>query len=303
MTMPRGPRDKGVPTFVSAPPTPSAHTQALVTISTGPDAGRVILLSRKEMASFGRDAECTYASPDTSLSRVHACILYFAGEYMIRDEQSTNGTFVDEVRVNSAARVKDGDRVRLGTRLVMRFSLVTPEEAQALVRLYEAAMRDGLTGAYNRKHFDERLAAEIAFAVRHQTELSVVMIDVDHFKRVNDTYGHPGGDAVLRALSETLRKGLRTEDVLARYGGEELAVIARGIPVTAAGEMAERLRAAIEAMEVPVDGQKARVTASFGVASLGCVAPANDAGALLALADARLYRSKNEGRNRVTVAG
>jgi diguanylate cyclase (GGDEF)-like protein len=180
---------------------------------------------------------------------------------------------------------------------------VSEDEEKSLRRMYEAALRDGLTGVFNRKHLEERLDAEIAYAHRRQTELSVVMLDVDHFKRVNDTYGHLAGDAVLKGVAETLLRTIRSEDVLGRYGGEEFVVVTRGIAVTGAHLLAERLRATLAATKIPFGPTLLTLTASAGVASLGCCGGRTDKTTLLSVADARLYRAKQAGRNRVVAAG
>jgi diguanylate cyclase (GGDEF)-like protein len=289
-------------TFIAHAPGPAERSRAILSVATGPDAGRVLPIARGQTISFGRADTCTYSWPDGSLSRVHAVIAHVAGAYVIKDEGSTNGTFINDRRLDRTARLEDGDRIQLGMYLMMRFSLVTPEEEASMMRLYEAAMRDGLTGVFNRKHIEERLEAEIAFAARHGTPLSIAMLDVDHFKRVNDTYGHPAGDAVLRNVAGTLARGLRTEDVVGRYGGEEFIVVARGINVQEGAQMAERLRYAIAQAPTTFEGTTIPVSASFGVASLRCCGERREKAALISLADARLYQAKEQGRNRV-VAG
>src|SRR5262249_18415664 len=135
-------------------------------------------------------------------------------------------------------------------------------------RLYASAVLDPLTGLHNRRHLDARLKSEFAFAVRHQTPLSVLLSDIDHFKKVNDTYGHPGGDAALRALAERLQKTVRTEDIVARYGGEEFCVVARGIESFGAMLLAERVRTMAEKIRVENDGKTIAFTVSVGVATM-----------------------------------
>lgn len=201
---------------------PAARSKPVLTVTSGPDTGRVLTIPPATTVTFGRAETCNYSWPDGSLSRVHAVLAQVAGAYVIKDEGSTNGTFVNDRRIEKTSRVVDGDRIQLGMYLTMRFSLVTEEEEAAQKRLYDAAMRDGLTGVFNRKHLEERLESEIAFATRHGTPLSVCMLDVDYFKQVNDTYGHLAGDAVLRNVAGVLGRGVRTEDVVGRFGGEEL---------------------------------------------------------------------------------
>lgn len=284
------------------PPSDQAKV-AVLTVQAGPEAGKVFPLERDKPNTLGREeTECTIALADARLSRVHARIVAVNGEWMLTDQGSTNGTFVNDVRIEKHSQLADGDRILLGGSLRLRFVLVTEEESQALMRVYDAAVRDGLTGVLNRKALDQRLLGEIAFAVRHDAPLSIVMLDVDHFKRVNDTHGHPAGDAVLREIAARLTRALRIEDVLGRYGGEELLIVARGLALEQGAQLAERMRQLIDSSPVVFEGTSIPVSASFGVASLACCAT-RDASALLAVADARLYAAKHAGRNRVVAQG
>jgi two-component system cell cycle response regulator len=166
----------------------------------------------------------------------------------------------------------------------------------ALKRRYESSIVDGLTGALNRKHFDDRLIGELAFAKRHRAEVSLLILDVDHFKDVNDGFGHPAGDAILKQLASRVRNTLRVEDVFARYGGEEFAVIARGIERNGALAFAERIRTLVAATPFQHEEHPISITVSIGVATL---ADCRDASVdqLITLADSRLYVAKANGRN------
>src|SRR5262249_23002160 len=150
----------------------------------------------------------------------------------------------------------------------------------------------------NRKHLEERIAAELAFALRHNEPLSIVIIDVDHFKKVNDTYGHLAGDAVLKHVSALLKRMLRPEDILARYGGEESVIVARSTEAPAAVLLADRLRTAVGATPIKFEQHEIKVTSSAGVASLACCGETRDRATLLGTADRRLYAAKQGGRNR-----
>ncbi|MFO0659956.1 MAG: GGDEF domain-containing protein [Polyangiaceae bacterium] len=275
------PRDRGV----------------LIRIS-GVDAGRVIGLDASGTTVLGRSKDCNCRLDDASLSRTHAQIIRQLDTFVLEDLQSRNGTYRNDERVERA-RLRDGDRIRLGIEALFRFQIVDEQEEQVLRRVYESSVLDGLTGVHNRKYLDERMYAEAAFALRHNGMLSLIMIDIDHFKRVNDTYGHPVGDSVLRSLTSALRQALRSEDVLARYGGEELAVLVRGIDHASACRLGERLREVIEQCVVQHEEIALKITASLGVASLSECDPARTPSALVALADERLYQAKQSGRNRV----
>jgi diguanylate cyclase (GGDEF)-like protein len=166
--------------------------------------------------------------------------------------------------------------------------------------LYESAVRDTLTKAHNRRYFIERIGSEIAYSRRHSTPLSLVLFDLDHFKRINDDHGHLAGDAVLREVAGLVARMIRLEDVFARFGGEEFVVLTRGIEHDGAGRFSERLRAAIEKLEIVAEGAEHKVTISAGYATASELPPAErNAEALIRLADERLYTAKTSGRNRI----
>ena len=165
-------------------------------------------------------------------------------------------------------------------------------------RLFDSSMRDPLTGADNRRHLDGRLVSEIAFAKRHSRPLSLLLFDIDFFKKVNDEYGHPAGDEVLKTIAATIRGQLRLEDALARYGGEEFAVVLRDTALSEANHVAERIRERIARTSIDVQGPMVAVTISAGCASLECCATTSTE-ELIGVADRRLYHAKRTGRNRV----
>src|SRR5688572_14804722 len=273
------------------------RTRPLLTVLTGPEKGAVFSFTTIE-ATIGRSEDAEISIPDMGLSRIHARISRKAGGYYLEDAGSTNGTFLDEVRIDGVVRLNIGARFRLGQRTVLSLTLHDELEVDAALSMRQAAMRDRLTGVYNRGVFDDRLAAEVAFSARHGAPLSLLLFDVDHFKRFNDQHGHQAGDAVLIAVSEQVQKTVRTEDILARYGGEEFAVIARDTPPDRALILGERIRRAIERAQVEYEGATLQVTASIGAATLSKATP-YDLEQLVAAADRALYDAKGAGRNRV----
>jgi diguanylate cyclase (GGDEF)-like protein len=180
------------------------------------------------------------------------------------------------------------------------------EVEQRLDRLarqfYQSSIRDPLTELFNRGYLTAHVERELAYARRHGTDVGVILLDIDHFKSVNDTHGHQAGDEVLVRVSEALRRCLRTEDVVARYGGEEFAVVFRGNDLGSTALAAERLRRAIESLDIVWDDERVCVTVSLGCAARGAD-EADGFDALFGLADARLYRAKSEGRNRAVASG
>lgn len=183
-------------------------------------------------------------------------------------------------------------------------SLHTAIDVRRLTILEVENITDPLMNIYNRRYLDRRLADEVARARRYDLPLSILMIDIDHFKKINDTYGHPAGDHVLNYLGKLIMATVRTTDTVARYGGEEILVVASNTPVATAEKLAERLRlavdsAALETKQTPSDEKSLHITVSIGVAFLG--KDVDDVQALVHSADAALYRAKSQGRNCVAV--
>lgn len=281
-------------------PSPSVRSteknRPLLTILSGPERGQVFKLPNKE-ATIGRSNDADITIVDQSLSRFHARIRPVGDGFLIIDGGSTNGTFVDEQRLSGPTRIEAGTRFRLGQRTIVTVNLHDELEESAALSVHGAALHDRLTGVYNRGVFDDRLASEIAFAKRHKSPLTVVLFDIDFFKKFNDTYGHLTGDAVLVAVGEKIATTVRTEDILARYGGEEFAVIARETPTPKAKVLGERIRRAIEKCKIEAESEVLSVTASVGIATWNGGEPEMSADALIAAADRALYVAKEAGRN------
>jgi two-component system cell cycle response regulator len=280
----------------------SQERDASFVVMGGVDVGRSLPLSTKEPVVIGRDPECSYRIHDDGISRRHAEITYEApGKYTIRDLNSTNGMFFEGKRVKSHL-LDEGDKILLGRRTVIKFVLQDAFDLQYHKQIYESTVRDPLTGVFNRKHFDQYVAAELSFARRHRLPLTVMMIDLDHFKGINDLHGHQTGDQVLIFTAETLSDSLRDEDLLIRYGGEEFVIITRGIPPEGASALGERVRQTIEqmALETP-EGESISITASIGAVTVSDPTGI-DGRRLLRESDENLYRAKEAGRNRVVTS-
>jgi two-component system cell cycle response regulator len=286
--------------FASSPTAePEVRDRAVLLRMDGVSAGQVVSVAETPF-SMGRHPTNQLPIDDDSISRFHARFIKENDQYIVEDLGSRNGTFIQGKRVTRQA-IGDDDWVQLGARVAFRFTLTDVRQEGLLRKLYESSTRDALTGAYNRRHFDDRLRAEIAFAVRHSTDLGVLLLDLDHFKRINDTHGHPAGDEVLRHLTAIAGRTLRTEDVFARFGGEEFAVILRGASTRGAGRLAERLREALALHHASHNGRDIPATLSAGCAALSCCAKPSPE-ELVAVADRRLYRAKQAGRNRVVAS-
>ena len=190
-------------------------------------------------------------------------------------------------------------RVRIHTKL----KLLQDELREKNAQLEALSITDALTGLANRRRLMLRLEEEVQRAQRYKTPLSVVMIDIDHFKQVNDTYGHAMGDEVLRNIGALLKGSVRTTDLAARYGGEELTLVLPQTDPPAALQVAENLRQKFADFQHQLDGNIVVKTASMGIATCTCQGELPDGEELLKAADEALYRAKQNGRNRVEVAG
>ena len=279
---------------------PKVERQGTLTVLVGGDVGAHYVLDQA-VTVLGRDPQATVSIDDDGVSRNHARIVLSSGAYELEDLGSTNGTFVGHDRVQDRVRLSDGNRLLIGNTL-LRFAMQDLIEREASRRIYDMSVRDGLTGVYNRRYFDERLTSEFAFAARHNSALCVLLVDVDHFKRVNDRHGHQAGDLVLRSVAAELRAGIRTEDVLARYGGEEFAVLARGIDPAGARMFGERVRLMAERAHIVWEDAHIPVTISVGLAHNHAGPSVAKGERLVAEADTALYAAKQAGRNRVVVA-
>ena len=251
------------------------------------------------MIGRARDADICLPSP--ALSRRHAEITVGSQNHTLRDLGSTNGTVCDGEKVVDTIVLRHGNRIVLGGVVVLVFSIEDAIERRMRAKLYELATRDPLTNTYNRRYFSERLESEWPWAVRHTRSCALLALDLDHFKKINDTWGHPAGDLVLEEFAKLVLATIRREDVFARVGGEEFFVLCRGTELEQAAALAERLRANVERHKFVWEGNRIPVTVSIGVAASregGIDTPE----ALQDVADHRLYDAKAAGRNRVAAA-
>jgi diguanylate cyclase (GGDEF)-like protein len=249
---------------------------------------------------IGRSHGTDFEIPEDGISREHVRIRNNAeGKPVIEDMGSLNGTFVNGKRVESAV-LSDGDKIRIGSTTILKFSYADRLEEHFEQQLREAALHDPLTQIFNRRSLDDHLSREVAFALRHRSTLSLIIFDLDHFKNVNDTHGHPVGDELLCGLAAGLARQIRQEDILARYGGEEFALLCRGIGGAVAFGVADRLRLSVASQALVAQLPDLHITLSGGVAAM----PADDLGGvreLVEAADQALYRAKREGRNRIVL--
>jgi two-component system, cell cycle response regulator len=277
--------------------TSGSRSKPCLTLLTGGMSGQQFKIA-PGFSAIGRGGSAEIRIDDDGLSRAHARIRTEGGRVWIEDLGSRNGTFVNGHKLTVPIELRDGDKIGVGRGTVLRFGFQDELDESFHENLLSSALRDGLTKLFNKRYFLERLDSELKFALRHQTALSLLLLDLDHFKKVNDTLGHLAGDSVLVTIAEQLGRAVRNEDVVARFGGEEFAIVLRAINVENALHMAERLRRLVETTSVPFDGKELHVTVSIGVAGFPTT-PVKIPDQLVEAADKALYRAKHDGRNRV----
>ncbi len=275
-------------------PRPSTHNGCLIVIY-GHQIGRRVQVGTEPL-TIGRSPNCEIPVDQESVSRRHCRIQFEDGEFLVRDLDSTNGTYVNDAPLEPQGRLRHGDQLMVG-RTILKFIAGDDVEVQYHEEIYRLMTTDGLTQLNNRRYFDDMLDREVARAKRYKRTFSLMVFDLDHFKLVNDRFGHLGGDAVLRQLGAILLGRLRVNDVLARIGGEEFALITPEVGLDGATELASKIHRLIGDTRFDFEGSAVKVTVSVGVAEWHH--DHEDAGDLLKAADDRMYAAKRAGRNQV----
>ena len=255
---------------------------------------------------IGREPDNMIFVAEPSISRRHAAVHQSSITFEIEDLGSMNGTFVNDVKVTGRAPLRDGDMLRLGT-ILFKFYAHDSMEAILADKIYRIATIDAGTQIFNKKYLLDTLDNEYKYARAYKRPFSVIYYDLDFFKKVNDTYGHAGGDFVLKESASVVKACIRKDDILGRYGGEEFVVALPNTDQKTAADLAERIRSAMEnfvfniEVEATGGGRKIlphRQTISLGVSQLS--PEMNSYEILLESADKKLFVSKNGGRNKVT---
>jgi diguanylate cyclase (GGDEF)-like protein len=272
-------------------------TDCLVVIYTTEKAllGKRFVLERSPVR-IGRGPDNHVVLEGDSVSRRHSHLEQRAGaEWFVVDDRSTNGTYVNEEQVSQEQRLNNGDRIKVGP-TILKFLSGADAEAKYHEEIYRMTIIDGLTQVHNKRYLQEALERDVMRARRHERELCVLMFDIDHFKTVNDRYGHLAGDHVLRELARIVQERIRKDEVFARYGGEEFALVLPETSLDGARLLAETLRERVAKHKFVFQGETIPVTISIGGALL---ASDMDGPALMKAADEKLYEAKRGGRNRV----
>ena len=245
---------------------------------------------------IGRGAENHIVLEGDSVSRRHAHFEQRSAAWWCVDDGSTNGSYVNDEQIMREAHLTNGDRIKIGP-TIFKFLSGHDVEAQYHEEIYRMTIIDGLTQVHVKRYLLEALDKELMRARRHVRELSFLMLDIDHFKKINDVHGHLAGDYVLKEVAKHMQQRIRRDEVLARYGGEEFAIILPETNLEGGIALAEGLREKIEQSRFVFQGETIRVTISAGAAMLAEEDRASTD--LIRRADEKLYEAKRAGRNRV----
>ncbi len=279
-----------------ARPAVARRPEACLIVIYGAELGKRVPVGS---ASFeiGRSSKAELSLDQEAVSRQHARITYEKGEgYRIRDLGSTNGTLVNDA-ITVDAPIADGDRIKIG-RTILKFMAGNDIELHYHEEIYRVMTVDGLTRAFNKRYFNEALERECNRATRYDRALSLVVFDLDELRTVNEARGHVAGDALLQQVIAALKVRLRREDLVARIGGEEFAVLLPEVGAAGARVTAEKVRSVVETTPFTFEGVGMPCTVSVGVASFDAKdSPTPER--LLAAAERALSRAKLGGPNRV----
>ncbi|MCP4605144.1 MAG: GGDEF domain-containing protein [Proteobacteria bacterium] len=258
----------------------------------GTDMGRKYELQGKS-ANIGRDPSNHIVIDSDSVSRRHARLTIETGRRILTDLQSTNGTYVNNEPILSHF-LENGDQVKIGD-TIFKYLVGSDVESAYHEEIYQLTIRDGLTEIYNKRYFLESLDREMSRAQRYDRDLSILLFDIDHFKEINDTYGHLAGDYVLQSLARLISTRARREEIFARYGGEEFVILLPETSKQGAMELAEQLRKRVSSYTFVFEGEEILITVSVGVTSMSneAISPLE----FIKKADMRMYRAKSDGRN------
>jgi diguanylate cyclase (GGDEF)-like protein len=279
------------------PPEQGTGTDCLVVIYTAEPGllGKRFLLDRSPLR-VGRGADNHIVLEGDSVSRRHAHFERRNNSWLVVDDGSTNGTYLNEEQVPRESTLNNGDRIKIGP-TILKFLSGLDAEAKYHEEIYKMTIVDGLTQIHNKRYLFEALDKELIRARRYERELSLVMFDIDFFKRINDQFGHLAGDHVLRELARVVQDRIRRDEVFARYGGEEFVIVLPETGLGGARALAENLRQRVGSHGFVFQSERIPVTISIGCAQLSKDDRA--AADLIQRADEKLYEAKRSGRNRV----
>ncbi|MCU7831215.1 MAG: diguanylate cyclase [gamma proteobacterium symbiont of Lucinoma myriamae] len=248
----------------------------------------------QDTTNIGRDKHCHIELADQSVSRQHAQIKFFKNSFIISDSNSCNSTFLNDKKITES-HLASGDLIRIG-HTIFKFLSCGHIEKQYHEEIYSMMITDGLTNIPNKRFFMEMLDREITRSQRHQRPLSLLIFDIEHFKRINDQYGHLSGDMILRDLCLRIKPYIRKDEIFARYGGEEFVILLPETSSAQAHSFAEKILTAVNKNDFIIEQVKISATISIGIAQINHThtMSTND---LIQNADKMLYKAKKNGRN------
>jgi diguanylate cyclase (GGDEF)-like protein len=273
----------------------TAESESCLVQVHGPSLGRRYVLDEEEL-SIGRDDDNHIVVDLDNVSRNHAKISARHGRFYVSDMGSTNGTYLNDEEVTEEAPLRSGDFVKVGGAI---FKFLSGGNIETLYHeeIYQLTIVDGLTQISNKRYFSEFLEKEMGRCHRYARDLTLIIFDIDHFKKVNDEIGHIAGDFVLREMAQRIRVRVRKEECFARYGGEEFALAMPEVGLDRARQFAEKLRRIVAELPFLFEDRAIQITISLGVAVMS--RDMSEPEDFVKAADARLYEAKNTGRNRV----
>ena len=287
-------RKKTVVTVISDVTEHVVSLDACLVVIYGLDLGKRYKLDQPTTV-IGRSSKCIIFVDQESISRNHAKLTNKGKSVVVKDLGSTNGTYVND-KVIDEVILKDGDLIKIG-RTIFKFISGDNIENAYHEEIFRLTTIDGLTQVFNKRYFMEALEREMSRCHRYGRNLSLILFDIDFFKKINDTHDHLAGDSVLKDLAKLIKGHIRREDILARYGGEEFTIILPEIDNESALVMGEKVRALVAACRFQFQATEIPFTVSVGVAAVDdTVVESTD---LIKLADQHLYNAKKGGRNKV----
>lgn len=285
---------KTVVTVVSTAPKNKSQdgSHACLVVIYGEDLGRRVPLG-KDPTLIGRSSQCDIHINNDNVSRNHARIMFDGNVFRVRDLGSTNGTYVNHEFIDEV-ELRDGDQIKVGG-TILKFISGGNIEGQYHETIYHLMTVDALTEVNNKRYFHEVLDKESSRSKRYDRSFSIVLFDIDHFKKINDSFGHLAGDAVLRQLGAIVKSHVRRDDTVARIGGEEFAILLPEINLAQAKGFAEKIRKLVEKSVFMFEDTEIDVTISLGVAHWS--KDLDEPEQILRIADEKLYAAKRAGRN------
>ena len=271
-----------------------------VTVISGPRTGLSFVIKPNLGLTLGRSPEADIQIIDTGISRKHIYMHFVDETVFVEDLGSANGTYVNGEQLRHEMQIRNGDQISIGVSTVLKFSLSNQLDAEYQDHIQEQLSRDALTNAYNRKAFTQCLNSLYVTAKQDFAPICLLMVDIDRFKAVNDTYGHQVGDKILTHVAQSLFNSVRNADYVCRYGGDEFSIVCPNIDSLRGLQLAEKIRTNVESLRFKVNGKQINVTISIGISNypenqIQCVSQ------FISYADKAMYKAKRNGRNQIGV--